>query len=40
MSQASAATGRLFDEILFLALLALVCLGGVVVGGGVLHPTG
>ncbi len=36
MSQASAATGRLFDEILFLALLALVCLGGVVVGGRVL----
>ena len=36
LSQASAATGRLAGEILFLALLALVCLGGVVVGGRVL----
>ena len=36
LAQASAATGRLFGEIAFLALLALVCLGGVVVGGRVL----
>ena len=36
LAQASAASGRLFGEIVFLALLALVCLGGVVVGGRVL----
>jgi len=36
LAQASAATGRLFGEIVFLALLALVCLGGVVMGGRVL----
>jgi diguanylate cyclase (GGDEF)-like protein len=33
LAQASAASGRLAGEILFLALLALVSLGGVVVGG-------
>jgi len=36
LAQASAASGRLVGEILVLALLALVCLGGVVVGGRVL----
>ena len=39
LAQASAATGRLFGEIVFLALLALVCLGGVVVGWPGAHPT-
>ena len=33
LAQATAASGRLMGEILFLALLALVSLGGVVVGG-------
>jgi diguanylate cyclase (GGDEF)-like protein len=36
LAQASAATGRLVGELLFLALLALVGFGGVVVGGRVL----
>jgi diguanylate cyclase (GGDEF)-like protein len=36
LAQASAATGRLVSELLFLALLALVGFGGVVVGGRVL----
>lgn len=36
LAQASTASTRLVGEILFLALLALVCLGGVVVGGRVL----
>ena len=36
LAQASTATDRLVGEIAFLALLALVCLGGVIVGGRVL----
>jgi diguanylate cyclase (GGDEF)-like protein len=36
LTQASDASGRLAGEVLFLALLALVCLGGVLVGGRVL----
>jgi diguanylate cyclase (GGDEF)-like protein len=36
LAQASEAAGRFAGEIIFLALLALVCLGGVLVGGRVL----
>jgi diguanylate cyclase (GGDEF)-like protein len=36
LAQASTATDRFVGEIVFLALLALVCLGGVLVGGRVL----
>jgi len=36
LAQASTASARLVGEVLFLALLALVCLGGVIVGGRVL----
>jgi diguanylate cyclase (GGDEF)-like protein len=36
LAQASSATDRFVGEIVFLALLALVCLGGVLVGGRVL----